>query len=98
MITNDFYCTQCGQKGIPIQRKENAKRESGHLKKLWCLKCNKETNHVECNNNYTHDDFLTEFENDNFDEDGNRVMTYNQLRSVIINEENVCNGRSSGIR
>ena len=33
-IFDDFYCTSCGKKGIPIVRKAGAGRESGHLKKL----------------------------------------------------------------
>lgn len=89
-LLSDFYCTLCGTKGIPVWRRKGAAREKGHLKKLFCLKCQKETNHVECKNDYTVEDFFYEFNNNNFDENGIRKMTYKQLRSVIENgkEEN----------
>lgn len=62
-LKSDFYCTQCGEKGIPIPRKGAHPREKGHLKKLYCIYCNKETNHVEINpkTNYTYENFLEEF-------------------------------------
>ena len=42
-----FKCTECGKEGIPISRKQSNQRESGHLKKIYCVHCKKETNHVE---------------------------------------------------
>lgn len=62
-VESHFYCTQCGKMGIPIQRKKGQERKSGHLKKLYCLYCGKEVNHVEIreNDNYTYNDFLEEF-------------------------------------
>ena len=73
--TSEFYCTQCGKKGIPIIRKDSRNRESGHLKKLYCLTCGQETNHVECKifSRYTHNEFLIEFNNHNFTSEGNRI-------------------------
>ena len=83
IITDEeFYCTQCGNKGIPIPRRRTFKREAGHLKNLFCIYCNKETNHVECipNSKYTKEDFIIEFENKNFTKDGQRKLTYNELK------------------
>ena len=84
---NEFYCTQCGERGIPIPRRRGAEREAGHLKKLFCLNCGKETNHCECRpwSGYTHDDFLIEFEYDNFTKDGQRKMPYGELKGLINN-------------
>lgn len=62
--TSEFYCTYCGKKGIPIARLSSQQREPGHLKKLFCLYCQKETNHVEIKakgQRYTVDDFQKEF-------------------------------------
>ncbi len=42
-----FKCTVCGKEGIPISRKQSNQREFGHLKKIYCIHCKKETNHVE---------------------------------------------------
>ena len=85
ILDHEFYCTQCGNKGIPIVRKEGAERKPGHLKKLFCLKCNKETNHVECVpwSKYTYKDFLIEFNHNNFNKDGTRKYNYNELKGLI---------------
>lgn len=89
-IQNDFYCCECGNKGIPIARKINKIKEPGHLKKIFCLNCNKETNHVECRelNGYTYKDFLFEFEKGNF-ENGLRILPYGKFRAKIHNNEEV---------
>lgn len=82
---SEFYCTQCGSKGIPVLRKRGQEREAGHLKNLFCLTCGKEQNHVECKpyTRYTHEDFLIEFENGNFDKNGKRIKTYGELRDEL---------------
>lgn len=87
LIESEFYCTRCGSRGIPVQRKIGQEREAGHLKKLFCLKCKQDQNHVECKpwTKYTHDDFLVEMEYHNFDKDGNRIRTYGQLKELINN-------------
>ena len=89
LIDNEFYCTKCGSKGIPIARKKGQEREAGHLKKLFCLKCKDETNHVECKpfSHYEHEDFLFEFENGNFTETGRRKMPYGEFRHMMYNNE-----------
>ena len=82
---NNFYCVKCGNKGIPIIRKKGQEREAGHLKKLYCLKCKDETNHVECKpfSHYDYPDFLYEFENGNFTEDGLRKMSYGEFKHLM---------------
>ena len=78
---SEFYCIRCGRLGIPIPRKKGAEREGGHLKKLWCLYCKEEVNHVECKpySHYTYEDFLFERENGNFDEKGNRKLSLSEF-------------------
>lgn len=86
---HEFYCCICGEKGLPVVRRKGAEREAGHLKKLFCLKCMTETNHAECvpNTKYSKEDFWTEYYNNNFDKDGNRVRPYSELRRMINNGE-----------
>ena len=88
MLVNNFYCTLCGTKGIPIVRQKGKEREQGHLKKLWCLKCIKETDHAEVkpDGKYTYDDFLLEFNNGNFDENGNRILPFGIFKNKLIKE------------
>lgn len=80
-IVNNFYCTRCGHKGIPISRQDNKMREPGHLKKLYCMFCGQEVNHAECKefSKYTHEEFLEEFEGGNFTEDGERRLPWRQF-------------------
>lgn len=87
MTNSEFYCTQCGNQGIPVWRKQNQQRESGHLKKLFCLHCQKETNHVEVRHggSYQYSDFCKEFKYGNFTEDGQRKMTYRQFCASLRN-------------
>lgn len=76
VIKNDFYCTKCGKKGIPIARTLRHLKNSGHLKKLFCLYCQDETNHVEvrATGGYSYEDFLMEFELGRF-VDGKKIPT-----------------------
>ena len=85
---SEFYCTQCGNRGIPVLRLKGSEREAGHLKNLFCLTCQKEQNHVECKpyTKYTHEDFLLEFNEGNFDKSGKRILTYGQLRDKLNKE------------
>lgn len=68
-----FYCTKCGKEGIPVARKKGQERKSGHLKKLYCIYCQEEVNHVEVkmSGEYSYEDFLEEFNAGRF-KDGNR--------------------------
>ena len=87
LSSSDFYCTECGNRCIPITRRRGAEREAGHLKRIFCLHCKEEWNHVECKpfSHYDYNDFLTEFNYNNFDEEGNRKISYGELKGLINN-------------
>lgn len=89
MITSEFYCVKCGAKGIPIARKNGQLREPGHLKRLFCLKCGKKTNHAEIKpfGEYTLRHFQAELENGNFDSNGCRITPYRQFIGVLKQKE-----------
>ena len=89
ILDHEFYCSQCGQKGIPIPRKKGSERESGHLKKIFCLNCGTERNFCEINpqsQKYTYNDFLLEFNNGNFDKEGNRKIPFNKFKQKLVKE------------
>lgn len=44
---SNFICCECNARGIPISRKKNQRRGYLHYKKLYCIYCKKETNHIE---------------------------------------------------
>lgn len=68
---NKFYCTNCGTEGIPIARKSSRQREYHHLKKLYCVKCKSEHNHVEIRpfDDYDYEQFYQDFINGEFKEE-----------------------------
>lgn len=47
-ISNEFYCINCGERGIDIARNRGHQHKAGHLKKLYCIHCRKVCNHYEC--------------------------------------------------
>lgn len=89
-IDNEFYCTQCGNRGFSIPRKIGKEREAGHLKKMYCLNCHKEQNFVECKpfTKYEYHQFLEEFYGNNFTSDGTRKKKYGIFkRDAVHNHE-----------
>ena len=56
-----FYCMNCGRVGIPIMRPDSRRHERHHRKKLYCLTCKVEVNHIECSNSEEENEFLTNF-------------------------------------
>lgn len=86
-LDTQFYCTCCGSRGIPIPR-QGRKREAGHLKKIYCLNCGCERNHVEVQEwtHYSYKDFKFEFDNGNFSEDGSRILPYGEFRTKMQKE------------
>ena len=96
MLQSDFYCTECGKKGMPLPRKEGQMREAGHLKKIYCLYCGRETNMVEIRpigTGYTLQDFEDEMRYGNF-RDGNRILSlgeFKKMRNAINRSEELEN-------
>ena len=46
-IQSCFFCTKCGKERIPISRKKAKMRNELQLKKIWCIHCKEEVNHLE---------------------------------------------------
>lgn len=59
--THDFYCINCGQKGIPITRQRSQRREAFHRKLMYCWHCKHTVNHIECRNDEERQQFLADF-------------------------------------
>ena len=49
-IESEMICTICNQRGIPVPRKEDRKRERNHIKHMYCVHCKKKTPHREIRN------------------------------------------------
>ena len=63
MDEHDFYCMKCGNKGIPLSRSHGHQHERFHRKKLYCINCHEEVNHIECKNQADVDEFKENFAN-----------------------------------
>ena len=48
--SHDFYCMECGKKGIPLPRSKGRGKEENHIKHLWCIHCQMRTPHREIRN------------------------------------------------
>ena len=59
--THQFYCLNCGKKGVPLSRNKGNIKGKNHRKKLYCPFCRKVVNHIECRDQYEVDKFLYNF-------------------------------------
>lgn len=83
METHDFYCINCGNRGISLMRKRGHQHSRMHRKRLYCPTCQLEINHIECKDENDVFEFKTNFENG--------VYTDEAAESVLAS-------RSAGVR
>lgn len=77
-INNDstFWCINCGNKGIPIIRKQDSLKKAFHRKKLYCLHCKKEMNMIECLTPFDIEQFKTAFANGDYLKEAKESMEF----------------------
>ena len=73
---HDFYCINCGHKGIPLSRKQGHQHERFHRKKLFCIYCQQEVNHIECKNDEDVAEFKRNFENGVYKDEAEESVSY----------------------
>ncbi len=71
---HSFFCLKCGNKGIPVQRKRGFQHADNHRKKLYCIHCKEEVNHIECK---TFEDII------NFKEDFQNGVYFNEAEESV---------------
>ncbi len=84
---HDFYCIKCGNKGIPIARQRSHNHGKFHRKKLYCLHCKQETNHVECKNEIETYEFLEDFRNGVYEDEAKEYIS--DVRDTGIGKVNL---------
>ena len=78
IVSHDFYCINCGKRGIPLPRQRGHQHSTFHRKKLYCIYCQKEVNMVECKTEYDVQEFLEDFNNGVFVKEAEESLTYCQ--------------------
>ena len=76
MEYHDFFCLKCGNKGIPIGRKQGFQHGKYHRKKLYCIHCREEVNHMECRTQEEIDEFRNAFERGEFVNEAEESISY----------------------
>lgn len=74
--SHDFYCVNCGHKGLPCQRKRGQQREQFHRKKLYCVFCKTEVNHIEVRNQEEKEMFMEAYDNGEYREEAANSICY----------------------
>lgn len=75
-VEHDFFCINCGRKGIPLARKEGHQHKSFHRKKMYCVFCKMEINHVECKNYEEVEKFKEDFEKGVFVDEAQESISF----------------------
>ena len=73
---HDFYCLKCGRKGIPLARRRSLQHEQFHRKKLYCIYCQTEVNHIECRNEFEVMKFKQNFEKGVYKDEADASISY----------------------
>lgn len=75
-MSSEFWCINCGERGIPIMRERGNRRGPGHRKALYCVKCRMVINHVETRNEDEARRFREAFEAGRFAEEAARSVAF----------------------
>lgn len=75
-IEHNFYCIKCGNKGIPLMRGQSCQHEKMHRKKLYCLHCKEEVNHIECKTDEEVEIFKLNFKNGVYTNEAEESISY----------------------
>ena len=74
--THDFYCINCGEKGIPLTRQRSKQHGQFHRKLMYCWHCKHTVNHIECRNELEKQEFLTNFLAGDYREEADAELKY----------------------
>ena len=79
---HSFYCIKCGNKGVPLMRKQGHKHKRSHRKKLYCIHCKEEVNHIECQTDDEVYQFKIDFENGVYTNEAEESIHYVRTAGV----------------
>ena len=73
---HNFYCINCGNRGIPIARAGNKLKGKNHRKLMYCPTCKHTVNHIECRNQFEVEEFLEDFKNGVYEDEAKESLSY----------------------
>ena len=73
---SEFWCINCGKKGIPIMRDRSGIRGAGHRKALYCVTCRTVVNHVETRNAEEAQRFREDYDAGRYAEEAEASIAY----------------------
>ena len=76
MNEHSFYCINCGNKGIPLMRQRGFQHSGMHRKKLYCVHCKIEVNHIECKTYDEIEEFRYNFENGVYKDEAEESLSF----------------------
>ena len=82
-VISDFYCINCGKKGIPVWRKRGHLREPGHRKALYCTTCGRVVNHIEIRTMEEAEKFRKEYAEGKYAEEARESIQYALAREEV---------------
>ena len=85
---HDFYCLKCGKRGIPLPREKGRNHEKFHRKRLYCLNCKEEVNHIECRTYNEIEQFKEDFKNGVYVNEAEESVSF--VRGSWIGKINIC--------
>ena len=75
-VIHNFYCINCGNRGIELYRNRGYQYGKGHRKKLYCIHCQAEVNHIECKTPEEEYEFKKNFENGVYKNEAEESMAH----------------------
>ena len=87
-LSHDFYCMNCGNRSMPLPRKKGQERERLHRKKLYCLYCKEEVNHIECRTMEEVEEFKINFAEGVYKNEAEESLDH--VRSTRLGQINIC--------
>ena len=82
MVVHDFYCINCGRRGIPLPRKIGHQHGKYHRKSLYCPYCKMTLNHIEVRTEDERIEFLENFEKGLYKDEAEESISVVRMSSI----------------
>lgn len=74
--SHEFYCINCGNKGMDLFRETSHKHSKHHRKQLYCYHCKEIVNMIECKDILEVEEFKMNFEKGVYKDEAKNSLSY----------------------